>query len=372
MKIITRLLMIVAFIAFFAVIALGYINQISWVGVSNLNPNPNIKTLWDWMQLLIIPVILALGGWWLASSERKAEIEKARLQKETEIQITLEKQRQDALQAYLDYMTTLILDRNLREASSDSDIAAIATARTHATLRMLDSVRKGILIRFLVEAGLITNTEVVDEEIVDCLPVLELEGADLRGVELTDVTFWRGLVLHGANLSDALLERISFGRSDLWGFKADKANFSFCELMGANLAHANISNSNFFHINASDIIFGWSKIKGSDFTGALLVKSGFDRTNLKDVIFTESWFRGADFTEATLERVSFEDADLSPWYKKDQKKASTFNGAKLTDVKFNGADLTEVDFRNATVSLDQLAKAKSLKGMIMPNGDIHQ
>jgi hypothetical protein len=31
------------------------------------------KTLWDWMQLLIIPIVLAIGGYWLNRSERRNE-----------------------------------------------------------------------------------------------------------------------------------------------------------------------------------------------------------------------------------------------------------------------------------------------------------
>ena len=31
------------------------------------------KTLWDWLELLIVPVALVLGVWWLKREERKVE-----------------------------------------------------------------------------------------------------------------------------------------------------------------------------------------------------------------------------------------------------------------------------------------------------------
>lgn len=368
MKIIVRLLILFA-IVFIAIIILGYVFKLNWVGV--VNHDSSIKTLWDWMELLIIPAVLAFGGWFLASSERRAEIEKTKIQKDNELQIVLEKQQQDSLQTYLDYMTALILDRNLRSATSESDIASIAAARTHATLRMLDGVRKGIVIRFLVEVGLIINTEIVDEKIVACSPVLNLEGADLSNMKLTDLNFWQGVVFHRSNLSNAIFERTGFSRSSFWGSKIDKADFSTCELIGANFAHVNMSNTNFSHTNASEIVFGLATIKNSDFKNSILLEGMFDKANLENVLFSKSWFCGANFTGSTLNEVSFEGADLSPWYENEIKKVSTFSSAKLNSVNFNGADLTEVDFRYATVSLDLLSKAKSLKGAIMPNGEVH-
>src|SRR5215203_67201 len=50
-------------------VILGYIYKWEWVGVGEayrpMPPNQDIrreKTLWDWMDLLVVPVVLGIGG----------------------------------------------------------------------------------------------------------------------------------------------------------------------------------------------------------------------------------------------------------------------------------------------------------------------
>ena len=63
----------------------------------------NSKSVWDWMDLLIVPLVLAIGAWLLNRSE------KAREQA-----ITHKKQQQLELQAYYDRITNLFFrDMNM-------------------------------------------------------------------------------------------------------------------------------------------------------------------------------------------------------------------------------------------------------------------
>jgi hypothetical protein len=41
---------------FVAVISLGYGSKLGWIGVAK---DPNYKTLWDWLDLLVVPLALA-------------------------------------------------------------------------------------------------------------------------------------------------------------------------------------------------------------------------------------------------------------------------------------------------------------------------
>ena len=76
----------------------------------------DMKTLFDWLDILIFPVAVAIGAYWLnlRQSER-AKDEEARYQKE---QQSLEDQREQdaALRTYMERMGHLILDRRLSEA----------------------------------------------------------------------------------------------------------------------------------------------------------------------------------------------------------------------------------------------------------------
>ncbi len=63
------------------------------------------KTLWDWLQLLIVPAALAAGGFLLnrALAERQRAADEAQRERE---QVTQEQRTQDAaLQEYLNHMS---------------------------------------------------------------------------------------------------------------------------------------------------------------------------------------------------------------------------------------------------------------------------
>ena len=47
----------------------GYLYGYSWVGVVNYKTG-EIKTLWDWMELLLIPFVLAIGAFLFYKSEK--------------------------------------------------------------------------------------------------------------------------------------------------------------------------------------------------------------------------------------------------------------------------------------------------------------
>jgi hypothetical protein len=108
------------------------------------------KTLWDWLELLIIPVVLAGGAILFNRSERKAERE-----------IADDRIRESTLQTYLDRMTELLLEKNLRTSGPEAEAAVVARARTLTVLGGLDAERKGALVRFLYEAHLIDGDNVV-------------------------------------------------------------------------------------------------------------------------------------------------------------------------------------------------------------------
>jgi hypothetical protein len=50
-------------------------------------------------------------------------------------------QRDTALQAYIDKMSELLLDKKLRESAEDDEVRLIATVRTRAVLARLDDER---------------------------------------------------------------------------------------------------------------------------------------------------------------------------------------------------------------------------------------
>ena len=177
---------------------LGYIFNWGWTGLSR-------KTLWDWLQLLIIPAVLAVGGYGInltiSRSEQEAtnqraqsEREAAEKRAETEREIASDNQREAALQAYLDSMSELLLHENLRNSEPEDEVRKIAGVRTLTALPRLDPKRKGSVLLFLIESNLIDNEKTV----------IHLDGADLSGVYLIK-DYLGEINLHKTNLSKAYL-----------------------------------------------------------------------------------------------------------------------------------------------------------------------
>jgi hypothetical protein len=195
------------------------------------------KTLWDWLDLLIVPVALGVGAFWLERSERVSDrrIAKERFELEqkltdqrieSEQDLARDRQRDAALEAYYDKMTALLLDpvHPLRSSRPDDEVRVVARSRTLATLRRLDYVRKGMLVSFLVEAQLAGRDP--DHKPFDYrkltdlpAPVIDLSMADLSEMVLQDIH------LSGARLSSSNLKAAYLNGADLKARTWSKPNW---------------------------------------------------------------------------------------------------------------------------------------------------
>jgi hypothetical protein len=148
-----------------------------WTGFGDfIKPNGEFvrgKTLWDWMDLFIIPASLFVGGYFLNKSERASERE-----------IAADRIRETALQNYLDRMTELLLKEKLR-TSKNIEVRNVARTRTLSVLRGLDKERKGTVIRFLSEADLLRVVELVDADLtIAGLSYVSIVGGNLAFAQL--------------------------------------------------------------------------------------------------------------------------------------------------------------------------------------------
>ena len=113
------------------------------------------KTLWDWLQLLIVPVVLSLitvaFALWQDTRQQRIENQRAKAERE----LAEERAQGEALQAYLDKMGSLLLEKDLRASEEDSEVRTLARARTLTVLERMDPSRKRAVMQFLVKAELI-------------------------------------------------------------------------------------------------------------------------------------------------------------------------------------------------------------------------
>ena len=163
------------------------------------------KTLWDWLQLLIIPVVLAVAALLFNLATTR-----------TEQKIASDKQREDLLQTYLDCMSELLLERQLHSPASPYEIRNVtrdgarnvARVRTITILFQLDARRIGYVFAFLREAGLMSTTS---ESIV--------------------------------NLKQANLNKINFSQAVITEIDLRDTNLSGADLSGADLREANLKGA---------------------------------------------------------------------------------------------------------------------------------
>jgi len=223
----------------------------------------------------------------------------------TEREIALDKQREELLQAYLDRMAELLLDKGLRTSPPDAEVRNVARVRTISILTQLDVRRVEYVFAFLHEAGLLEAPEpIVSFKHARLTPVnwsqvrlrqINLSGADLSGADLS------GADLSGADLSGADLSSVNLLYADLHGVTLIGANLSGAQLSGADLSKANLH--------------------GTDLHG-----TSFRKNNLLRGIS----LREADLSGADLSHVNLRGADLH---------GANLNGADLRGTDFRGTDL---------------------------------
>jgi uncharacterized protein YjbI with pentapeptide repeats len=194
---------------------------------------PPAKTLWDWLQLLIVPLVIAVGGYLFNLTVNKNE----RI-------IAQDAQQEATLQEYINKMSELLLDRKLRESNPGDEVRKIARVRTLTVLPRLNGSRKSNVIQFLYEAGLIHKSgRIVDlthadltNVTLDGLTLLEadLSQTNLRGASILDAD------LIGANLRRTRLQDVKLSLTRLMGAVLDYAWLEKTDLRGADLRGASL------------------------------------------------------------------------------------------------------------------------------------
>lgn len=268
-------------------------------GKTNLTIKDPSKSFWDVLELLGVPLVLAiLGAWFQQTQQEQSE----RLSKEQREQDADEK-REEVLQLYFDRISTLLIDNNLMSIAirrsealaarakgvftSSSNIEQaellevainIIQARTLSILRRFeqDQERKSSVIRFLIEADIVKRLKI-------SLSRTNLSDTNLRDADLSNAS------LNDANLIKAYLK----------GSRLVGANLRGAWLHGANLSRANLSEANLHGAN----------LPGADLTWATLRDVNLSEANLLGADLL-----GADLSHANLKGAYLKDADLTGAY----------------------------------------------------------
>src|SRR5260221_475295 len=243
----------------------GYWFNWDWTGF-NEHIGPRVpqyqptKALWDWLQLLIIPLVLAVAALLFNRATTR-----------TEQTIALDKQREDLLQAYLDRMSELLLEKKLATSPSE-EASNVARVRTITILFQLDARRIGYVFAFLREAGLMSAYS--DSSIVSLsqanLNKIDLSQANLSETNLSEAN------LSEANLRNANLRQANLSKANLSGANLRQANFRQADLSKANLRQADLRQANLRQANLSE-----ADLSEADLSEANLIRTIVTEAQLK-------------------------------------------------------------------------------------------
>jgi uncharacterized protein YjbI with pentapeptide repeats len=271
-------------------------------------------TLRNWLPIvsaLLVPVVIAaLGIWAITWQLQKLENQRAEVERE----LAEQRAQDEALQAYLDQMSQLMLERKLLEAQPGDPVHTLAQARTSTAILRLDAEHNESVTHFSIDSGLAVRSEASARLLRgSTLSHAKLSGAHLPNADLGDAD------LSGADLSNALLLN---------------ANLIFADLSGADLSNALLDNA--------DLV---ADLSNADLSGASLLGADLSDGNLFS----------ADLSEANLIGANLIGADLSE---------ANLNGANLENANLVGA--------NGITNAELEQQAVSLVGTDMPNGQKYE
>jgi uncharacterized protein YjbI with pentapeptide repeats len=205
--------------------------------------------------------------------QRERDREADQAQRERELEVGAQRTQDDALQAYLDQMSQLLIDKGLRSKAHWLDDARVtARAQSLAALSRLDGERKRSVLQFLYEAQLINKDEkpLGDGTTEFDARIVGLSGADLSNAYLRYMSL-EGVALEGVILENADLRNAQLRRIDLGG-----AYLSGADLSGADLSEASLQNAQLQPIQPNDEL----NLRGADLSGTNLSGTDLRGANL--------------------------------------------------------------------------------------------
>jgi len=229
------------------------------------------KTLWDWMSLLLVPLLVGIGTIVVTAQQTDAQNALSQQlhnldqrqhasdqsiaeQQHTSDQNIAQQARYDGLlKNYRDGIDTLLLTSGLRTAPLGSDVRRIAHSRTLDVLRQVDASRKGAVVTYLADLGLVQggyfDTTAKWHIVVPAISLYradllnaDLTITDLRGADLTGANLYRATP-RGANLTNVNLTNVNLRGADLYRADLLNANLTNTDLRGANLTRANLTRA---------------------------------------------------------------------------------------------------------------------------------
>jgi hypothetical protein len=205
------------------------------------------KTVWDWLSLLLIPLLIGT----IFVTNRQTDAQNAlsaqlhqsdQAQHQHDAKLAQEARWDDLLRQYRDSIDNLLFYNGLRHAHPGDDVSEIAHARTLDILGAVDPSRRGLVINYLSNLGLIQGGfwdkgQWHPAKVNVSLSEANLKGADLAGANL------EGVDLHFADLEEAHLSNAALNGADLGWTHLSNATLNEADLRWIALDEADLSSA---------------------------------------------------------------------------------------------------------------------------------
>ncbi|MGF1571335.1 MAG: pentapeptide repeat-containing protein [Nodosilinea sp.] len=298
------------------------------------------KSFWDWLNLIIVPAVLLIVGY---SFQQQQQMKAANEIKE------------DALQAYFDSLSVLLVDKNLLALAAKVYLNAIEDETLneerellYAATNVIRARTLSILRKFKDEPELRKSVLLflIDSEIISKLRV-DLSGADCSRIELCNIA------LKKANLKDSSFIGAKIYNCDLADSNFSGSDFSGAEIGFVNFSGAKLGGADFSGVKASSVSF-----ENVDFIRDEVLIAGprigeeisFIDAKLSYIDFSNLDLSGIDFSGANLEGANFEEAKLwSAYFNNANLKKANLSRANLNNVSFFRCNLREANLSGASV-----------------------
>lgn len=349
-----------------AVVIFVLLRQLDFGPFNEQTQTARAPTVWDILELLVIPVFVAAGTWFLDRRERKRESD------EQERKQNAEKDRlqREEMEAFIDRIENLLINHPMHIVEKDHSIRSSAQARLRNILQGLDETQKRILFRFLMDASLI-RIQGDDDRKVGLLSKIDLSKAELTGMALDLVD------LSNSDLTEAVFSYASLrdGRlsgSCILGTRFDKANLIKANLnnttvrrKGEGIASPDsvgLSNeeaeekvkkpknpTSFREARMHEVLLQQANLTFVDLEKAILIKAHMEGAILDDANLKNARLDGVILTDAFLLRANLAGARLDNAKLIRTKLAGAdLSGASLVNADITEADLNGVNFTNVT------------------------
>lgn len=236
------------------------------IGNANLAPPQRAKTLWDWMDLLIVPILLAGFALWFNEQAHRRESRSATEARKRDLRRSNDRFREEALQKYFEAMANYTVTLQ----DKPDVMKRVAFMRTVAVLRKLDSKRIEEVLDLLKNSEWLgLNVRFADPNLADLISV-NLSNADLRDTDLRNVN------LSGAKLNDTNLDGVNLNSADLNGADLSRASLTNANLQGADLSGANLTSADLGGSNLRKADLNAADLQGADLGLTDLTGANFD------------------------------------------------------------------------------------------------